>query len=73
MDKENNAIIQAKNTNEVHYTEILSNGDTRKQLLARSRHLLYKSHNNWTSDQQDRAKLLFELYPEIEIAYKLTN
>ncbi|QQT99190.1 transposase [Myroides odoratus] len=24
-------------------------------------------------DQQNRAKLLFELYPEIEQAYKLTN
>ncbi|MVX35323.1 hypothetical protein [Myroides sp. LoEW2-1] len=24
------------------------------------------SPNNWTTDQQDRAILLFELYPEIE-------
>jgi len=73
MDNENNAIILAKATNKIYSSDILSNGDTKKQLLARSRHLLYKSSNNWTIDQKDRAKLLFELYPEIEQAYKLTN
>lgn len=73
MDNENNAIIHAKGTNKTYSPDILSNGDTKKQLLARSRHLLYKSPNNWTIDQQDRAKLLFELYPEIEQAYGLTN
>ncbi|MGS4344460.1 transposase [Myroides odoratus] len=73
MDNENNAIILAKTTNKTYSPDILSNGDTKKQLLARSRHLLYKSPNNWTIDQKDRAKLLFELYPEIEQAYKLTN
>ena len=73
MDNENNAIIHAKGTNKTYSPDILSNGDTKKQLLARSRHLLYKSPNNWTIDQQDRAKLLFELYPEIEQAYDLTN
>ncbi|MBN8147803.1 transposase, partial [Vibrio vulnificus] len=65
--------IQAKSTNETYTPDTLSNGDTKKQLLARSRHLLYKSPNNWTIDQQDRAKLLFELYREIEQAYGLTN
>ena len=73
MDNENNAITHAKGTNKTYSSETLSNGDTKKQLLARSRHLLYKSPNNWTIDQQDRAKLLFELYPEIEQAYGLTN
>jgi len=73
MDNENNAIIHTKATNKTYSPDILSNGDTRKQLLARSRHLLYKSSNNWTLDQKVRAKLLFELYPEIEQAYKLTN
>ncbi|WP_413514179.1 ISL3 family transposase, partial [Myroides odoratus] len=73
MDNENNAIIQAKVTNKTFSSDMLANGDTKKQLLARSRHLLYKSPNNWTIDQKDRAKLLFELYPEIEQAYKLTN
>ncbi|WP_225600570.1 transposase [Myroides odoratimimus] len=52
---------------------IFTNGDTKKQLLVRSRSLLYKNQINWTSDQQERAKILFELYPEIKQAYLLAN
>lgn len=73
MDKEQEAIAQAKQKKQTYFAEMLSNGDTKKQLLARSRHLLYKSPNKWTSDQQQRAELLFSLYPEIKQAYVLTN
>lgn len=73
MDKEQEAIGQAKQNKQTYSAEILSNGDTKKQLLARSRHLLYKSPNKWTSDQQQRAELLFSLYPEIKQAYILAN
>mgnify|MGYP000477630843 CR=1 FL=1 len=50
---------------------ILKNGDTLKQLLARSRYLLYKPNSKWTENQSRRAKILFEMYPDIEKAYKL--
>jgi hypothetical protein len=36
-----------------------------KQLLA-SRYLLYKSRGNWTVNQEERAKLLPKLYPDIK-------
>ncbi|MCU7693830.1 transposase [Haoranjiania flava] len=29
-----------------------------KQLLARSRYLLYKSQDKWTQDQKDRGRIL---------------
>jgi hypothetical protein len=45
MDKENQAILQSKSQNKTH-TLILVNGDTVKQLLARSRYILYKSRKN---------------------------
>jgi hypothetical protein len=50
---------------------VLSNGDTLKQLLARSRYLLYKNNNKWQNpnnveNQIERASILFELYPDIE-------
>ena len=48
------------------------NGDSRKQLLARSRFLLFKSSSKWTTSQILRAKLLFNEYPDIEKAYKLS-
>ncbi|MDM1403414.1 transposase [Myroides marinus] len=73
LDNENTAILKAKNEGYVYNSEILPNGDTRKQLLVRSRSLLYKNQINWTSDQQERAKILFELYPEIKQAYLLAS
>ncbi len=52
---------------------ILSNGDTPKQLLARSRYLLFKSREKWTKSQKQRATLLFEMHPTLEKAYSLAN
>ena len=49
----------------------LSNKETHRQLLARSQYLLYKKRNDWSDSQAQRAKLLFILYPDIEIAYDL--
>ena len=71
IDAENDAIESAKKISENYKPEILPNGDTLKQLLARSRYLLYKSVNKWTQNQSDRAKILFERYPYIEKAYRL--
>jgi transposase len=47
------------------------NGETPMELLARSRFLLFKYESQWTMSQRQRAETLFELYPEIEQAYKL--
>lgn len=73
IDDENQAIEQARKNKEAYYPEILSNGDTRKQLLARSRYLLYKSEQSWTTEQKERAALLFSLFPDIEKAYRLAQ
>jgi len=73
LDMENGAIDQARKTKTNYYPEVLSNGDTLKQLLARSRYLLYKREANWTFDQATRAALLFERYPDIKEAYDLSQ
>ena len=72
LDAENEAIKQAKKSKTIFRAEVLSNGDTLKQLLARSRYLLFKHHSKWTHVQQNRAELLFERYPELKKAYKLS-
>lgn len=71
IDLENDAIENARNKSLKHTPELLSNGDTLKQLLARSRYLLYKSSEKWTLNQIERAKVLFEKYPDLEKAYIL--
>lgn len=73
IDDENQAIEASRKAKEAYCPEILSNGDTKKQLLARSRYLLYKSDHKWTVEQRERAGLLFERYPDIEKAYKLSQ
>ena len=55
-----------------YYAEVLANGDTLKQLLARSRYVLYKKEKDWTENQKQRATLLFERYPDLKKAYELT-
>lgn len=71
IDTENDAIEYAKSKSLKHTSKLLSNGDTLKQLLARSRYLLYKSSNKWTDNQRLRAEVLFKKYPDLEKAYKL--
>lgn len=73
IDQENEAIDLAKKSGATYTQIVLDNGDTLKQLLARSRYLLYKWQDNWTSEQQERALILFEKYPDIERAYTLTQ
>lgn len=72
LDQENKEITLAKREKVAFRAEILSNGDTLKQLLARSRYLLFKHHIKWTQIQKNRAELLFERYPELKKAYNLS-
>jgi len=73
IDNENQTIEACKKAKEPYFPEILFNGDTLKQLLARSRYLLYKSEHKWTSEQKERAFVLFERFPDIEKAYRLSQ
>lgn len=72
IEEENKAIKQAKQRGEKYYPEILSNGDTVKELLARSRYLLYSFEEDWTTNQAKRAAILFEKYPLLKKAYKFS-
>ena len=49
------------------------NGDTRRELLIRSRYLLFKSADKWTERQKQRAGILFREYPDIQKAYGLCH
>lgn len=72
IDAENEAIEKARKQKRGYHPIILENGDTIKQLLARSRYVLYKNEKNWTTDQKRRADILFYLYPDIHAAYLLS-
>ncbi|QGA27193.1 DDE transposase [Sphingobacteruim zhuxiongii] len=73
IEEENQAIEAARKVKETYLPKLLPNGDTVKQMLARSRYLLYKSEHKWTLEQRERAGVLFERYPDVEKAYRLAQ
>lgn len=70
LDQENQAIEQARKKGLRYRAVELRNGDTPKQLLARSRFALFKAPQNWSPNQHLRMQLLFERYPNLKIAWQ---
>ena len=73
LDKENLDIAEAKQNKVQFIPKEFPNGDTAKQLLTRSRFLLFKSPNKWSESQKERATIVFEEYPEIKTVYFLSQ
>lgn len=71
IKQENNEIELCKELNVDYEPNVLENGDTLKQLLARSRYLLFKQENKWTPSQNRRAEILFKFFPALKQAYDL--
>lgn len=72
IKEENKAILRAREKKKIYQPYYYENGDTKKQLLARSRYLLFKPSSKWTLRQQARATILFKEYPNIKHAYNLS-
>ena len=72
IEEENAAIKLSREKHEKYYPQVFANGDTLKELLARSRYLLYILEEDWTINQRKRASILFEKYPILKSVYKLT-
>ena len=73
IDAENEDVAKAKKDRVTYQAEVLDNGDTLKQLLARSRYLLFKHPSRWTPSQEFRAELLFQRYPKLKNAYTIAQ
>ena len=72
LKEENAAIVSAKKELRRYEPVVYANGDTKRQLLARSHHLLFKSESTWTDRQKARATILFKEFPDIHHAYNLS-
>lgn len=73
IQEETDARQEAKELKKKYTPSTFENGDTRKELLARSRYLLFKSAEKWTESQKIRARVLFSQYPDIKRAYSLSH
>lgn len=72
LKEENEVIKLCRAEHRKYRPEIFENGDTKKQLLARSNYLLFKPQSKWTAIQKQRAEILFREFPEIKKAYELS-
>ena len=69
---ENHQIKQAQQDKTPYRPHTFENGDTPKQLLARSRYLLFKPQSQWYDQQKACATILFREYPTLKTAYELS-
>ena len=72
LKEDNEKRKEFKEKNKKYVPVTYTNGDTKKQLLARSRYLLFKPKSKWTIRQKERSEILFEKFPEIKKAYDLS-
>jgi transposase len=72
IKEENTQIKQAQQEKKPYRPQTFENGDTKKQLLARSRYLLFKPQSQWYNQQKARAAILFREYPPLKTAYELS-
>jgi transposase len=72
IKEESRAILRAKKKKRMYQPQTYANEDTKKQLLARSRYLLFKPSSKWTESQKERSDVLFKEYPELQHAYNLS-
>jgi transposase len=72
MKEQTSDILLAKKENRIYQPTLYENGDTKKQLLSRGYHVLFKPKSKWTEKQTARATILFREFPSIEDAYNLS-
>jgi transposase len=72
LKEENDHMKQARKKRKPYIPVVYENGDTPKQLLARSRYLLFKPQSKWKTQQTERAGILFREYPQLRVGYNLS-
>ena len=72
IEEENELVQQCRQQKIPYHPLTYSNEDTKKQLLARSRYLLFKPSSKWTESQRERAQILFTEFPELKEGYYLS-
>ena len=83
LDAENRAIKEHRAKRKAAHTraekdiigewepERMANGETKPQIMARSRHIILMHRSKWNAQQQARAGVLFQMFPDLEKAYNL--
>ena len=83
LEEENKAIMEHRAKRKAVHTRVekdligewvperMANGETKPQIMARSRHILLMHKSKWNDQQKARAEILFQMFPDLEKAYNL--
>ena len=71
VDIRRQLIAEENERDKTLHPKVHSNGETMRQILARSKHTLLMSSSKWTDIQRHRANILFKYYPILKEAYNL--
>lgn len=83
LDAENKAIKEHRAKRKAAHTraekeligewepERMANGETKPQIMSRSRHIILTHKSKWNAQQQARAEILFQMFPDLQKAYNL--
>ncbi len=72
IEQENKEIERCRKRKDSFKPTHFSNGETRKELLARIRFLLFPMPPQLTENQKERARILFKEYSKLRNAHRLT-
>ena len=72
IDEENEVIAESRKLGIAYHPSLYTNGESKKQLLARSRYLLFKPQSKWKDSQKERADILFTTFPDMKEGYDLS-
>lgn len=71
--KAENERIRACREQKTKYTpEIEANGETLRQIMARSKHIMTRNMSKWNNAQRKRAEIFFGHFPQLRTAYELS-
>lgn len=69
---ENEQIRQYRLQKKQYKPEYESNGETLRQIMARSKHIMTRNRSKWSDAQRRRADILFSHFPRLKTAYELS-
>jgi transposase len=72
IDPENEETERAKQTGRKYIVHTFENGNTRKQLPARSRNIVLRNRTKWIKSRQLGAEILFREYPTLKEVYNIS-
>jgi len=72
MEQENKEIEQCRKRKDSFEPTHFSNGETRKELLGKSRFLLFPMPSQLTENQKERTRIFFKEYSKLRITHRLT-